>query len=667
MKKIFSILTVFMFLGSILNAQSPNLNSSISKLQAEYLQLISQKDHANGYAGLTSGTLILPGEIFPGWAAYSGSGPTIWVSESGTLTPVLFASDAGGLTTNGIRIGNISSSGTSSVGPYGIESLSTTPLTLEAGSYNQIFIASGQTIGGAAPSTGYLWSIGPTGTFQLAGGQFTGTVDLAQNPLTDVLTLSGSSLLINLATSTITTSTGNLILATTSTSAGVIIPSTASLSNSTFALNAVTGNKIFGSLTGSNNWTGPQTFTGLVTVSASNFPISAISGLQSALNSFLPLSGGTAIMTGSLNMGGNAIGNIANPVANYDAVNLNYLKNTFIPTTNLIDSVTAIASSGTLPPLYVAWTDSNSITLSMLQVTGTTNGWLNYTDWTTFNGKQNALTSGTPIQIVGNTIFMPQASSSQSGYLSASDWIVFNGKSSNFTFSSPLVLSSGTVSLPASGSGTNGYLTGTDWNTFNNKQSTISISGGGGGITISGGAISFTQAGTVSNGWLSSTDWNTFNNKSGNVSAPLVSSSGVISLPAAGSGTDGYLTAAEWSTFNNKLVAVSAPLISSSGIVSLPPAGSGTSGYLTADEWSAFSNKQNVILGAVISGSLVSGSTTVNSPLLSSWQYPFIVMTGTGVPGPIPNVYVAFSSTTAIITGTTGDNRTFDLHIIYGY
>jgi hypothetical protein len=66
-----------------------------------------------------------------------------------------------------------------------------------------------------------------------------------------------------------------------------------------------------------------------------------------------------------------------------------------------------------------------------------------------------------------------QSSGSQAGYLSSADWTTFNGKESALTFSSPLVRTTNTISIPAATTSVNGYLTSTDWTTFNNKQSTI--------------------------------------------------------------------------------------------------------------------------------------------------------------------------------------------------
>jgi hypothetical protein len=63
------------------------------------------------------------------------------------------------------------------------------------------------------------------------------------------------------------------------------------------------------------------------------------------------------------------------------------------------------------------------------------------------------------------------ASASNKGFLTTTDWSTFNGKESALTFSSPLSRSTNTISIPASSGSQNGYLSSSDWTTFNNKVS----------------------------------------------------------------------------------------------------------------------------------------------------------------------------------------------------
>jgi hypothetical protein len=106
---------------------------------------------------------------------------------------------------------------------------------------------------------------------------------------------------------------------------------------------------------------------------------------------------------------------------------------------------TVTSVSGTAP---IASSGGNTPTISISQASGTTDGYLSSTDWTTFNNKQP---SGTYVTSVGATspvtssggttptIAIPQATGSVSGYLSSTDWTTFNSKASAFTYTSTYV------------------------------------------------------------------------------------------------------------------------------------------------------------------------------------------------------------------------------------
>lgn len=87
---------------------------------------------------------------------------------------------------------------------------------------------------------------------------------------------------------------------------------------------------------------------------------------------------------------------------------------------------------------------AGTVTVSMTQSNATTDGWLSFTDWNTFNSKQSALTFGNLTEATsgvltitggtgavigsGTTIQVSQSSSLTSGYLSSTDWSTFNSK-----------------------------------------------------------------------------------------------------------------------------------------------------------------------------------------------------------------------------------------------
>jgi hypothetical protein len=54
--------------------------------------------------------------------------------------------------------------------------------------------------------------------------------------------------------------------------------------------------------------------------------------------------------------------------------------------------------------------------------------------------------------------------------LTSANWSTFNGKERALTFTSPLSRSTNTISIPVATSSIDGYLNSTDWNVFNNKQ-----------------------------------------------------------------------------------------------------------------------------------------------------------------------------------------------------
>ena len=107
---------------------------------------------------------------------------------------------------------------------------------------------------------------------------------------------------------------------------------------------------------------------------------------------------------------------------------------------------------------------------------------------TSLAGKQSTLTFTGPLVNTSGTITITQSSGSTNGFLSNTDWTTFNNKQSTLTFSGPLVNTSGTISITQSSGSTNGYLSNTDWTTFNNKQAALS---GTGFVKISGTTISY--------------------------------------------------------------------------------------------------------------------------------------------------------------------------------
>ncbi len=101
-----------------------------------------------------------------------------------------------------------------------------------------------------------------------------------------------------------------------------------------------------------------------------------------------------------------------------------------------VEAPLQIANATTLP--YIA----------MPAATGSVNGYLKSTDWTTFNNKQDALSN---------------ANASTSGILTSADWTTFNNKQN---------------ALSNANGSSNGILTSTDWTNFNNKFTLPSLTSG---------------------------------------------------------------------------------------------------------------------------------------------------------------------------------------------
>jgi hypothetical protein len=169
---------------------------------------------------------------------------------------------------------------------------------------------------------------------------------------------------------------------------------------------------------------------------------------------------GLVAATGRTSLGGTTIGQSMFTLTNPSAI-------TF-PRFNADNTVTARTAAnfrsdigaGTVTSVNIASGTPMSITnntttpeISMAAATGSVNGYLTSTNWTTFNNKQNALSN---------------ASASVSGILTSTDWTTFNNKQN--------ALSNASASV-------SGILTSTDWTTFNNKQNALTNPVTGTGIS----------------------------------------------------------------------------------------------------------------------------------------------------------------------------------------
>ena len=126
-------------------------------------------------------------------------------------------------------------------------------------------------------------------------------------------------------------------------------------------------------------------------------------------------------------------------------------KNKSIATVLGYTPISLTSLSGVSPLSY----NNTTGAFSIAQATTSVNGYLSSTDWTTFNGKQAALSGTGFVKASGTTISYDNSTYVTSAYFSATN---------------PLIYSLGNFSIDKADSSLSGYLSSTDWNTFNNKQ-----------------------------------------------------------------------------------------------------------------------------------------------------------------------------------------------------
>jgi hypothetical protein len=231
---------------------------------------------------------------------------------------------------------------------------------------------------------------------------------------------------------------------------------------------------------------------------------------------------GTTITATTFSGSGASLTSIPNSALTNSAITINGTS-TSLGGSISVGTVTSV--TGTSP---VVSSGGNTPAISMPAATGSVNGYLTSTDWTTFNSKQPAGTYVTsvaatsPVTSSGGTtptIAMPAATTSVSGYLTSTDWNTFNNKGSgtvtSVTGTAPVVSSGGAtpaISMAAATGSVNGYLTSTDWTTFNGKAPAV---------TYTTNYVPFGQGTTTPN--LSSSF--TYVTGTGTLTAPAVSAS----------------------------------------------------------------------------------------------------------------------------------------------
>ena len=132
-------------------------------------------------------------------------------------------------------------------------------------------------------------------------------------------------------------------------------------------------------------------------------------------------------------------------------------------------------------------TTSGTITLAIATASGSQNGLLSSTDWSTFNGKENAITAGTTAQYFRgdktfqtlNTSVVPELTNLYytEARVNANTNVAANTAARHNAVTlgtaNGLSLSTQVLSLGLASAGVTGALSGTDWSTFNGKQNAL--------------------------------------------------------------------------------------------------------------------------------------------------------------------------------------------------
>lgn len=90
---------------------------------------------------------------------------------------------------------------------------------------------------------------------------------------------------------------------------------------------------------------------------------------------------------------------------------------------------------------------SGTWTFSQATSTGSVNGFLLATDWTTFNAKQATITDGIGLTFTGATLNCDTASGLIQGCLTSADWTTFNNKQATMTATLPILITANDISL----------------------------------------------------------------------------------------------------------------------------------------------------------------------------------------------------------------------------
>jgi hypothetical protein len=189
----------------------------------------------------------------------------------------------------------------------------------------------------------------------------------------------------------------------------------------------------------------------------------------------------------SISGASNTLSNIGNASLTNSAITINGTS-TSLGGSISVGTVTSVAAltlgtSGTdLSSTVATGTTTPVITLNIPTASASNRGALSSTDWSTFNGKQNAITlttTGTSgaATLVGSTLNIPNYADTDTGITSLNGLTAltqtFAVGTSGTDFGISSATSTHTFNLPTASATNRGALSSADWSTFNNKQNAL--------------------------------------------------------------------------------------------------------------------------------------------------------------------------------------------------